>query len=295
MSRMEGRPFGPTEADDVRTSTRKDRTARRGGALQLRASSRQVALLWGGLLGALGGCTALPPGAVRQIENANLAYRARDYDRAEGLLTPVIRSHPQSPDTAEALYLRALCHIHRHQRDTARADLKRAIPLSQRPEVTALAYAQLGNLAFDEENYPQAAGCYRHAARGLPRQRPTDQILYQYGLSLQRSGRFADARFAFGDVIMDHRGSPYAASAQRKLAWPYEHFSIQCGAFSRLESARELAGELKSRGFAPRVLRDPRAESTLYMVYAGEYSTYAAALTDREAIRNVVHDVFIVP
>jgi len=279
----------------VRTPTRDGWIARRGGTLPSRATAQLVTLLWSGLLGGLGGCTALPPGAVRQIENANLAYRARDYDRAEGMLTPVIRSHPESPDTAEAFYVRALCQIHRQQRDTARADLKRVIPLSQRPDLTALAYAQLGNLAFDEEDYPQAAGCYRHAARGLPRQRPTDQILYQYGLSLQRSGRFADARFAFGDVIMDYSGSPYAASAQRKLAWPYEHFSIQCGAFSKLESAREWAGELKARGFSPRVLRDPRAESALYMVYAGEYSEYSAAVADREAIRNVVHDVFIVP
>lgn len=232
---------------------------------------------------------------MRQIENANLAYRARDYDRAEGMLTPVIRSHPESPDTAEALYLRALCHIHRQQRDTARADLKRAIPMSQRPDLTALAYAQLGNLAFDEEDYPQAAGCYHYAAKGLPRQRPTDQVLYQYGLSLQRCGRFADARFAFADVVMDYSGSPYAAAAQRKLAWPYEFFSIQCGAFSKLESARELAGDLQARGFDTRILQDPRAESTLYIVYSGQHSTYGAAVTERDAIRNVVHDVFVVP
>ncbi len=279
----------------MRTPTRADWIARPGGAPPSRAPARLAALLWSGFLAGLGGCTALPPGAVRQIENANLAYCARDYDRAVGMLTPVIRSHPDSPDTAEALYLRALCHIHRHQRDTARADLKRAISLSQRPDLTALISAQLGNLFFDEENYPQAAACYRHAIRALPRRRPTDQILYQYGLSLQRSGRFADARFAFGEILTDYGRSPHAASAQRKLAWPYEHFSVQCGAFSKLESARELAGELKARGFAPRVLQDPRAESTLYLVFVGEYSTYGAAVADLEAIRTVFHDVFIVP
>jgi tetratricopeptide (TPR) repeat protein len=249
----------------------------------------------GGLAGALAGCTTLPPSAVREIENANQAYRSRDFDRAEDMLTPVIRSHPEIPDTAEAMYLRALCHIRLHRREAARADLKRAIPLSLRPELTALAYAQLGNLAFDEEDYPQAIGCYRQAVPGLPAQRPTDQVLYQYGLSLQRCGRFADARFAWADVVMDYDGSPYADAAERKLAWPYDHFSLQCGAFSKLDSARELAGELKARGFEARILRDPRAQSTLYMVYSGRHSTFASAVTEREAIRNIVHDVFIVP
>ena len=241
------------------------------------------------------GCALLPSSAVRQVRLAHDAYRAREFARAAELVSPVIREHPSSPETAEALYLRALCNIRTHRRAAAGADLEKALLLSRRPELTALIRAQSGNLAFDDEEYAQAADVYRQAKDDLPPKPPTDQILYQYGVSLQRSGGFTDAKFAFADVFTRFPRSSYAAPARRKYKWRHTYFAVQCGAFTTVDLARELAQDLKVRGFEVAILREARGPSDLYIVRAGKHRTYAEAVQAAHALRSIVHDVYVVP
>ena len=274
------------------------RLARSGGWGQgggLAGTRRGAVLIIMVVLLAPAGCALLPPSAVRQVRLAHDAYRAREFSRAAELVSPVIREHPQSPEIAEALYLRALCNVRTRRRAAAGADLKKALVRSRRPELTALIRAQLGNLAFDDEEYAQAAEFYGQAKDDLPPKPPTDQILYQYGVSLQRSGRFADARFAFADVFTRFPRSPYAAPARRKYKWRHPYFAVQCGAFTTVDLARELAQDLKVRGVEVRILREARGESELYVVRAGEHRTYAEAAQAAQALRPTVHDVFVVP
>lgn len=246
-------------------------------------------------LAAPAGCTMLPEPAVRQIRSAHEAYKARQFDRAARMLSPVIRKHPDTPEIAEALYLRGLCNVRLRRRAAARTDLEKALLRSQRPDLTAFIRAQLGNLAFDQGKYTQAAALYAQAEDNLPPRAPTDQILYQYGLSLQRSGRFTDARFAFARVFTEFPTRPYAGPARRKYKWGHKYFTVQCGAFTKIQSARELANELKQQGFKARIIREVRDGAGLYVVQAGKYRTYAKAVTAAHGMRGVVHDVFIVP
>ncbi|UCG16450.1 MAG: outer membrane protein assembly factor BamD [Phycisphaerales bacterium] len=274
------------------------RSARSGGWGQgggLARTRRRAVLIIAVVLLAPAGCALLPPTAVRQIRLAHDAYRAREFTRAAELVSPVIREHPNSPEIAEALYLRALCNVQTRRRVAASTDLEKALARSGRPELTALIRAQLGNLAFDDETYARAADFYGQAKGDLPPKPPTDQILYQYGVSLQRSGRFTDAKFAFADVFTRFPQSPYAAPARRKYQWRRPYFAVQCGAFTTVTLARELAQDLKVRGFEVRILREARGQSELYVVRSGKHRTYAEAVQAAHALRPIVHDVFVVP
>lgn len=244
---------------------------------------------------ALGGCTLLPPDAVRQVRSAHDAYRAGRYDQAAQVLSPVILKYGQSPEVCEALYLRALCRVQQRQMGSARQDLERALPRSERVDLTALIRAQLGHLAFDEDQYPQAAALYSQAEPDLPARGPLGQVLYQHGVSLQRSGRFADARPLFARVFKEFASSPLAVNARRKYDWNRDYFTVQCGAFTKMESTREVVDELRQRGIQVWVSPETRNSENFYVVQAGRHRTYAEAAATARAIQPVVSDVFIMP
>jgi tetratricopeptide (TPR) repeat protein len=232
---------------------------------------------------------------VEQVRTAHQAYELKDYPQAVRLTSPVIRDYPDCPDTAEAWYIRGLSHLRMNHRPTARADLEQTLVRSQRPELTALAQAQLGNMDFDEGGYDRAASYYAQAEVALPSEPPTDRILYQYGLSLERTGRFAEAKFAFAEVFTKYPRSPVADAARRHYKWPHRYFAVQCGAFSKLDSARRITNRLAENGHAARIVKDDAESGTRYVIQAGRFPRYADAKAAAAAIRPMVDDVFIVP
>jgi tetratricopeptide (TPR) repeat protein len=246
-------------------------------------------------LALFGGCTSLPESAVQQVRAGYDAYKARHCDRSVEQLTGVIERYPNNPEVAEALYVRSLCRLRQGQRSSARADLERALVLSRRPVLSALVRAQLANIAFDNDSFAQSARLYARAVPDLPEQPPKDRILYQYGLSLQRTGRFTDARLVFADVFAKHPTSTYASAARRKFKWGHEYFTVQCGAFTQVTSARETASRLQQNGFDAATVPMSQDGTTLFVVHSGKHSTYSAALSAVNRLRSVVPGAFVVP
>ena len=152
----------------------------------------------------LGGCASLPASAVQRIREADRAYQTRRYHVAEKLLAPVIESHGDKPDVAEALYLRGLCRLRTDRAAEARADLDRALYLARRNDLIDRLHTQLGNIEFDDERYNRAAVYYEQAYDDLPDRPPKDRVGYQYGVALQRLGRFA-----FGAVVQSEPEYPF--------------------------------------------------------------------------------------
>jgi tetratricopeptide (TPR) repeat protein len=253
-------------------------------------------LLLGPALGLVAaGCASFPESAARQMQDAHRAYLDRKYAASEQLLTPVIEGHAKHPEAAEALYVRGLCYLQTNRRTQARADFERALATSQRPVLTALLRAQLGNLEFDDGHYARASELYAEAERDLPEGPPTDRIVYQQGVGLQRAGRFADARVVLAKMFIDYPGSPYAADARRKYKWKYDYFTVQCGAFTQIATAHEIAARLRQKGFDALAVPDDRSGSKLHYVHAGKHPDFASAAAAAETIRSVIPDAFVVP
>ncbi len=248
-----------------------------------------------GIVAGLAGCTVLPPKAVEQVRNANQAYLDQRYTEAVRLASPVILEYPDCPDVAEAWYVRGLSHLRMGLRATARADFEQALARSQRPELTALVHAQLGNMDFDDGNYGDAANRYAKAEDTLPTAPATAHILYQYGLALERSGHFGESKFAFAQVFTEYPRGRFAEPARRHYTWPHRHFALQCGVFSKVESAREIANTLEANGHPSRIVKDVSNRSPRYIVQAGRYSAYEDALAAADAVRSIVADAFVLP
>ena len=256
-------------------------------------SSRMVAVVAVSLVAS--GCQRLPGPAVRQVRQAHQAYRHRQYARCERLVSPVIAAHATEPDTAEAYYLRGLARLRADRKQAARADFEKGRTIADRAALAALLHAQLGNLEYETGNYERAAAFYRVAEHDLPSRPPSDRVLLRHGISLQRSGQFREAKQVLAGLILRFPSGRPAVEARRKVTWPHDYHCVQCGVYSKAESAQAATRQLGGQGVRATSWRQTRNGKTHYVIRAGRYRTYAQAERGLVNIRPLVPDAFIVP
>ncbi len=244
---------------------------------------------------ALAGCDRLPASAVKQIRQGHDAYQRRNYAAAQQRLSPVISAHASKPDAAEAYYVRGLARLKAGQDGPARKDFLAGLRVTDRPELRALLNAQLGNLAYEANQYESAAGRYRQAQAQLPDRPPTDRVLLRYGISLQRCGRFREAKLVLADLLTRFPTGEAATEARRRAGWVGEHYAIQCGVYSKRANAEASARKLRGKGVDASAWRETRNGSTRYVVRSGRYSRRADAERALPRVRRFISDAFVVP
>ena len=241
------------------------------------------------------GCDRLPAPAVTRIRQGHHAYQRGDYARVQRLLSPVIAAHAERPDVGEAYYVRGLARLKAGQAKAAANDFQAALRVADRSELKALLHAQLGNLAFEDGQYESAARHYRRAAPNLPDRSPTDRVLLRYGVSLQRAGRFRQAKLVLADLLTRFSSGPAAAEARRKLTWIGHYYSIQCGVYSNQANAQATARKLRAQGLQASAWRETHNGSTRFVVRAGRYTRRADAERALPNVRQTIPDAFVVP
>jgi len=254
-------------------------------------------LIAGLLVGVSGGTTGCQTPGTRtasEIELTRRAVRSGQYSAGEKLADAMIRETPTDPSTAELLYLRGQCRLRLGRREAARPDFDRALALASEPELRMWLQVQVGNMEFDDGCYAQAGVHYARALPELPPEPPADRVLYQYGVALQRSQRFAEARRQFARLLTEFPDSSLADAAGRKWAWTDSYFCIQCGAFSRLDLARKSAERLRSCGIDTFLVRERRGQQR-YLVLAGRIRSHDEATSTLAQVRRFQPDAFIVP
>lgn len=246
-------------------------------------------------IGFSSGCAELPVGARNTLREARSSYERGDYAAADRQLDEVIRDYPTYSQTAEAYYLRALCHAARSNMGPAGEDAKLCIAKSSDPMLTAKAHAMVGAVLFDQGNAEAAVSHYAKALPNLPKESQNDLVYYRYGICLQRVGRWQEAKSQFMTLLKEHRGSSLAEHARRLHDWSHAYFAIQCGAFRDRDRAETLARELGRSRLSVSV--EPRATTgeTLYSVLAGRYATYEEARRALPTIRRRAGGALIVP
>ncbi|MCB9851223.1 MAG: SPOR domain-containing protein [Phycisphaerales bacterium] len=241
------------------------------------------------------GCGGLPKPAQRQMTQAQMALTTGDYAGCERLVDPVIRAHPTDRAVAPAYYMRGQCRLQTSSRDAARQDLRQALRLASDDGLRGVVQAQLGNAAFEDNMYADAAAHYSQAVGHLPHSAPTDRVLYQYGVALQRTGQFEPGRRVFADIIKFFPNSQYANAARRKQAWSDPYFSVQCGAYSSQSGANAAAANLRARGLAALTVPELRDGGRYYVVRIGRFPKYEDAARLLARARSVAPDAFVVP
>ncbi|MFQ6049334.1 MAG: tol-pal system YbgF family protein, partial [Phycisphaerae bacterium] len=114
------------------------------------------------------GCSTLPPEARQQLRRSLQLYQTGQYDRAIEELDKFLALYGASRPAAEGFYLRAQSYLKLGRIQPARADLKRALKLSNRDDLTARVHAALGSIAYRQHNPTLACWHYQQALPGLP-------------------------------------------------------------------------------------------------------------------------------
>lgn len=243
----------------------------------------------------LAGCQEQSADTVKQLDQARADLAAKRYAQCERTLDPIISKYNKELHTATALYMRAQCRMMTDRRREAQRDLTTAMPLASDKLLRGYIDAQLGNLAFEDGSYSQAAMHYEDALDKLPDEPPVDRVLYQYGIALQRLGRFNDGRKRLEEVYTKFPTSEHAVSAKRKHDWDGDYFSVQCGVFSRIALAHQAAARLRQDGINALAVPEEGGGSRRYVVRAGRYSTYAEANRELARVQRQQPDAFVVP
>ena len=246
-------------------------------------------------IASVAGCERLPGPAVKQIRQAHQAYEHRQYAQSERMLGSVIAEHAGKPDVAEAHYVRGLCRLNQDHQQAARSDFEAGLAVADRAELRALLHAQLGNLDYEAGDYAQAAAHYRAAKDDLPERSPFDRVLLRYAESLRRQGDFREAKRVWAELLLKFPQGSSARLARRKLADGDDHYSIQCGVYSKPAYAQKAAEDLRSKGIPARAWKEQRNGTTRHVVRTGQYRTYAEAQQALQEVRRHVPDAFIVP
>jgi TolA-binding protein len=247
------------------------------------------------LLFFLVGCESFGPAEREALVQASNAYARGDAQAASAKLDRLIKDFGRAPEVAEAHYLRGLCRMKMSQAPGAARDFEDAIRTSRREDLTALARASLASIAFQNGDWSRAADLYAQSVRHLPDQPPTDQILYNAGVSLQRVGRWREAAFQFSRIVDKFPGRPLAADARRMLGWRHEYFTIQLAAFANPASATTAVEQFRARGLDAVQENQARDGGALWVIMTGRYTTHAEASTALARVRQVEPGAFIIP
>ena len=248
----------------------------------------------------LAGCAPLPESAWNQIGQAKAKYDRQDYRGAIGRLDPILKQHPDHADSAQAYYLRSLCHAKMSNKVRAESDARKCVRLSRDSELTANAHATLATLMFEANRTKEALPHFQKAFKqqvfkSSHGRTNEDALLYRYGLSLQREGRWKEAMKQFESVYKRFPRTTTAQHARRLRDWTHEYYSIQCGAFRQRNAAEAMHGRLQRARLQSRVEPVSRAGEFMYAVYVGKYPRYGQARDALPSVQRQIPDAFVAP
>jgi len=243
----------------------------------------------------LGGCESAGPRSLDLLADGEAAYRAGQYDLAISRLSRFVATAGRQPEASRALYVRGMAYARAGRRGLAYADLQRAATEAADPQVAGGAWAVLGVMRFEDEDWAGAVRALQRAVGRLPPDAPEDALRYRLALTLERTGEWGAAQRAFRELLRKSPRGPYAKAAARRLELRPDHFAVQCGVFASARSAEERAAQLRREGVAAEVRREPRGGETRYVVLAGRYDSYAEARRALTEVRARVPDAVLWP
>ena len=206
-------------------------------------------------------------------------YEKKHYSSAIHSLSEFLKNERGSREVAYALYLRGLCYRGMGPKEDKQAvkDLEKAIRISDNEVVQRHAHIALGHIYFEKQQpvYEKSVWHYKNALPGMEDVPPKDDVLYRLGVALQGLGQWKDADLYFSQCFNTFKLSKYAAAARNRFG--AQAFRLQVGAFSSLQSAKKLVGELGRRGWQGDWSGKEKNGKLLYIVQVGKYNTYKEA------------------
>lgn len=241
------------------------------------------------------GCNSLTPQQRMWLREGQRAYDRKHFSEAIRMTSLFVADGGDGPEAGRALYIRGLSHARSGKRSRAYADLRAAAGQSDDTDVIWRSEFALGELSFEDGDWAAAKRRYSAAVGAMRAIPPMDRGLYRLAVSAQRLGEWELGLRQFEMLVRRFPRSALADSARRILSYGPRYFSLQCGAFAVSKNADALKRQLARENISAAVRREVRGGRRLYIVYAGRYSTYAAAQRGLTKIHSQVPDAVIWP
>jgi len=233
--------------------------------------------------------------AQQALAAGEQSFAAKNYEMAIARASGAISLNPE---LADAYYLRGRAIEERtkpsavaaaNDLSMAKIDYLKGLTVNPSKSVAARLHAQLGNIAFNQNDYPGALTQWTQALPDMENDAWKARVLYLMGVSQQRLGRFGDADFTFGQVISQFPDSPSAAEAKQRQG--VHGFQVQVGAYSQLADAGRAASMIQSNGAIPVVTN----ERGRYIVRSSPTPSYAQAEALRQRLLSSFADAILYP
>ena len=243
-------------------------------------------VLAGGLL--LTGCQGLSKQQQMWLNRGEQAYEQRRFQHAIEQLSLFVNDVPERPETAQALYIRALSHVGAGQRHQARADLTRCLEIAKDVDIRWRALSVLGTMDYEDGQWAAAARHYAAAAEDASKEPPTDVMLFRLGVCFERTGRWDRAWETFERIIAEFPTGSAARDARRRLEIHAKHFAVQCGVFGVRQNAENLVADLRRDGLFAYIRTEPRNRVLMHVVLVGKCAGYEEALRELARVKGYV-------
>jgi tetratricopeptide (TPR) repeat protein len=228
--------------------------------------------------------------AKQSLDSHDYAQAIRDAD--------AVLSSSDSDAYAEAWYIRGYVIEKRPKPDNAATqhDLamaadsyKHGITCNPRPSLAARLHAQLGNVAYYQEDYSTAVRELTLAFTMLDNSEPKDLVLYHMGIGQQRLGRFEDADRTFLRIQQEYPASPYAPRARDHQG--IRGFYVQLGEYSQSADVNKAAGAISAAGSVPL----QTTSKGLTIIRTADVPSFAQAEELRERLAAEYPDARVMP
>ena len=226
-------------------------------------------------------------------------YVAQQPLESEAIADRYLAANPNAPDIDQAYYLRGISRMTRGNRAAAASDLRLALTKTTRADLRSKAHRALGDMAYDQQQWPDALKSYQAALDNLTLDPASVTYLnYRMGATLQCQGDWTRATDWFAKVVAARNDPTLTDPALRRMH--ATSFSIQFGAFQDVAGAQALAGKLRTANIVPIITNEPRTDARnqaqiWYLVQSGSFPTWTEALIARDRARTKFPAAIIVP
>ena len=232
------------------------------------------------------------PEDLKNLNDAYVNYAARDFVGTETHAGAYIEKQPTADNVDEAVYLRGLARYGRGDRVGAVPDLQKAIEHSRRADLKYKACMTLGDIAFDQNHWEEAAGDYQKAIASAVGVTAEPRLEFRLGAALQAIGQWDSARAHLALVA----ASQDAALAQRaRERMDAKAFALQFGAFKEGARAGELVRQVRAAGINAAATSEMHNGQLVFVVRSGSYTTLADAENARKRVGGKFPGAVVVP
>ena len=239
------------------------------------------------------GCTSFTPEGRHTLMKGYQAYQRKDDAETIRRMTRFLEKFGSTQEAAEGYYLRGLAYVRTGKPSVAEKDFTRCARQAIRADLQRYARVSLGNLAFEEEKFSEAAKHYRASLPSRPNQDPYGRVLARLAVALQGAGRWTEADVFWARILYYFKNSPTEQFARQRFR--SNCFMVQTGAFGNPANALAQREKLKQHGFPARRQRRYRVGRLLTVNQVGPYETWVQGVSALKKVRRFVPGAVLRP